>query len=81
MSPRIEKLLKDALELSDKERADLAGRLIDSLEHQFDDDSAAAWDAELERRINELDSGAVASIPWSDVRRRLMGRLDDASAA
>ena len=30
-----------------------------------------AWAAEIERRVTELDSGAVQSIPWDQLRTRL----------
>ena len=30
-----------------------------------------AWVAEIERRMTELDSGAVQSIPWDQLRARL----------
>lgn len=26
---------------------------------------AAAWDAEIERRIREIDAGEVECVPWS----------------
>jgi putative addiction module component (TIGR02574 family) len=35
-----------------------------------------AWDEEIERRIREIDSGAVQTIPWEEVRARLHARLD-----
>jgi hypothetical protein len=37
-----------------------------------DDESAEeAWRAEVRRRIEQIDSGAVRMIPWDEARRRL----------
>jgi putative addiction module component (TIGR02574 family) len=66
-----EEVLKQALTLDEKDRAAVAGALIESLHGQADPDVQEAWDTEIRRRLEELDSGAVATIPWSDVRKRL----------
>src|SRR5712691_4868225 len=47
-----------------KERAAFAEALIASLDEHSDDDTAAAWNTEIERRIIELDARAVSTIPW-----------------
>jgi putative addiction module component (TIGR02574 family) len=56
-------ILKDALALPSEARAALAGSLLET-----------AWATEVNRRIAELDSGAVKTIPWAEVRRRLAAR-------
>jgi putative addiction module component (TIGR02574 family) len=48
--------------------------LLDSLDTEVDEDAEAAWATEVNRRVAELDSGAVKSIPWTEVRRRLAPR-------
>jgi putative addiction module component (TIGR02574 family) len=67
-------LLKEALALSAEDRAALAEALTASLDPQVDDDVEVAWKAEIERRVKELDEGAVLTIPWPEVRRRLFDR-------
>jgi putative addiction module component (TIGR02574 family) len=67
------KLLEDALRLTEKERADLAARLIDSLDPEVDADVASAWDAEIHRRLSELDSGVVKPVPWPEDYRKPIG--------
>ena len=64
-------ILKEALALSAKERAALAASLLDSLDTDVDEDAEAAWAIEMNRRVSELDSGAVKTIAWAEVRRRL----------
>jgi putative addiction module component (TIGR02574 family) len=74
MKRDLDDLLKDALELPPEARAALAGSLIDSLDAKVDDDVEAAWDAEIARRIRDVDAGKVALSPWSEVRRSLVGQ-------
>ena len=74
MKRDIDELLKDALKLPAEARAALAGSLIDSLDTTVDDNVEAAWDAEIARRLREIQEGRAALIPWTEVRRRLIGQ-------
>jgi putative addiction module component (TIGR02574 family) len=76
MSTSAENILADALQLSDRDRANLAVSLIDSLDPTIDSDWELAWDQEIARRTKELDDGSVETIPWLEVRQKLRGRLD-----
>lgn len=71
MKPVVEDIVRQALELDEDGRAEVAARLLDSLE-QADPEAEAVWLTELERRAAELESGAVQGIPWEDLRERLM---------
>jgi putative addiction module component (TIGR02574 family) len=64
-------LLMEALRLPPEERAALAGELIHSLETEVDADAEAAWSAEIRSRLARVDAGSVATIPWSEARRRI----------
>ena len=64
-------LLAEALQLSDEERAALAGELIQSLEHEVDAEVEAAWSAEIRARLDRVDAGAATTVPWSEARRRI----------
>ncbi|MEQ8264597.1 addiction module protein [Pseudohaliea sp.] len=55
--PEVEAVRVDALALPERERAELARDLVASLDGPADADVAAAWDIELCRRINEIESG------------------------
>lgn len=74
MAAELNKVFHDALELSDNERATLVGLLIESLEavEEPDPEVEAAWAAEAERRWREIESGAVKTIPWEEVKARLL---------
>jgi putative addiction module component (TIGR02574 family) len=67
-------ILKDALALPTEARAALAGSLLESLDTEVDEDAEAAWATEVNRRVAELDSGRVKTVPWAEVRRRLAAR-------
>jgi putative addiction module component (TIGR02574 family) len=67
-------LLKEALKLPPEARAALASSLLDSLGEEIDEDAEAAWAAEISRRLGDLDSGVVQPVPWSEARRRIIGR-------
>ena len=57
MSEEISELLKKALALPAAARAALAGSLLESLDETVDEGAEAAWQEEIARRIQELDSG------------------------
>jgi putative addiction module component (TIGR02574 family) len=65
-------LYQQALQLSAGDRAVLAGLLLDSLDVSAEDHVDEAWRVEIERRMHELDTGAVTPVPWEQVRARLV---------
>jgi putative addiction module component (TIGR02574 family) len=64
-------IFRGALSLNERDRADLVAALIDSLDSEIEEGVEDAWRIEIERRAMELESGAVQSIPWEVVRKRL----------
>ncbi|MGH7490358.1 MAG: addiction module protein [bacterium] len=76
MSKTFTDVWREAAALSEEDRASLAGLLIESLEGDSDPDVEAAWVAEIQRRVGELEAGTVESIPWEQVRQRLLDRLN-----
>lgn len=76
MNSTVDEVLKQALALDEGDRASVAGALIESLETEIDPDAEAAWDAEICRRLAELDSGSANLTPWSEVRRRLFSGFE-----
>ena len=76
MSTHVTELFKQASILSEEERATLAGLLIESLESEIDPDVEDAWRIEIERRVAELDSGTVKTVPWEVVRAKLLRRTE-----
>jgi putative addiction module component (TIGR02574 family) len=74
MTSDAKKLLDEALRLPPEARAALAGSLIESLDDTVDEDAEAEWAKEIQRRIAEIESGAVRMVPWAEARRMILGR-------
>jgi putative addiction module component (TIGR02574 family) len=64
-------ILKAALSLPAGARAALADSLLDSLDTTVDESADSEWRAEVRKRLAELDSGHIKTVPWSEVRARL----------
>ena len=75
MRKDISELLKKVYALPVEARAALAGSLLDSLDDARDEEAEAAWETEIARRVQQLESGTVATIPWNEVRRRLSAKF------
>ena len=67
-------MFREAFELSESDRATLAGLLIESLEPPPDPDVEELWAAEAERRWREIEGDSVRTIPWEEVRTKLFRR-------
>jgi putative addiction module component (TIGR02574 family) len=76
MSPEVSDLLKRALSLPVDERAALANTLLDSLE-QMDESVQEAWDKEVARRVKDLEAGKAVTVPWEELRRKLLTMADE----
>jgi len=76
MATELRQLFREALELTDNDRATLAGLLIESLESPPDPDVEKAWAEEAERRWREIESGEVKTIPWEEVKAKLLSGDD-----
>jgi hypothetical protein len=77
MNGRAAHLLEEALSLPEEDRGTLAARLIESLEGAEESDVESAWAEEIRVRLQELDSGAVRCVPWSEARDKIMDDSDD----
>jgi putative addiction module component (TIGR02574 family) len=73
MNAAIQEILHTALQLPDRDRADLAVSLIESLDCSSDPDAQAAWAEEISRRLVELDSGTIKAVPWNEARQVIAG--------
>jgi putative addiction module component (TIGR02574 family) len=71
-----EDLLSDVLRLPPEERAEVAHKLLLSLEEGAEDPEAQAeWSAELDRRAREVLDGSVKTVSWEQVEERISTRL------
>jgi len=67
MTETAEKLKSQLAQLAGEDRAELAYFLIRSLDEEPETGVQAAWEAELEQRWQEMESGKVAGAPAEEV--------------
>ena len=72
MSVTVEELLRQALQLEPRARAELAALILESVPTESSEEVDAAWESEIRRRVQELKSGSVKTIPWEEVREKLI---------
>jgi hypothetical protein len=70
MSPQASKLLEKALSPSAHDRS-----LI--IEGPAEEGVEVAWDEEIKRRVEEIQSGKIEMIPGEEVDRRVAARLSN----
>ena len=73
MSTTLEALQAEVLRLSPADRARLLDRLIASLD--VDNEAEVAWDELADKREQELETGAVGSVPLDVAIARLEARF------
>ena len=78
MTPEVSKLHEQALSLSIEEQEAIADSMISSLGGKVDKGLEAAWEAEIGKRIAEIDSGKSKTTEWEEVRRRNLAKLPHA---
>jgi putative addiction module component (TIGR02574 family) len=78
MTPQVSEVLEKALSLSEQERELLIDRLAESLNNEPAEAGVeAAWDEEIKRRVDDIRSGRVKTIPGEQVLRELAEEFPD----
>src|SRR5260370_24243085 len=77
MTRDLAELFREASRLAEEDRAELAGRLLETLDGEPDEGVEVAWAEEIERRVRQIDSGEVATVPWEEVRAKLHALLNE----
>jgi hypothetical protein len=75
MSGRAQKVLGEALGLSDEERADVALELVASLDGPRDADAEDAWVVEIERRARRVLADPEGGEDWATARADIESKL------
>jgi putative addiction module component (TIGR02574 family) len=74
-STTLKRALDLALELPESERAELAHDLLASLDGPPDADAQQAWEAEITKRLDGLETGKVRTIDAEEALHRIDARL------
>jgi putative addiction module component (TIGR02574 family) len=73
MSTQAQRVLDEALALSDEDRSVLALLLLDSLGERGED-VEQAWRREVATRLGEVRTGQISLVPWQEARTRIFAR-------
>lgn len=75
MSPEIEHVMKQALELPSQVRAFIAEKLLESLDFEEPFDLSSEWRDEIDKRCRQIDEGQVQLTPGDRVFTEAVERL------
>ena len=75
MNLNVEQIMEEALSLPSEARALLADRLVESLDPAEDGAVHRLWAAEAQRRLQEVRSGQVETIPGPEALERVRRSL------
>jgi putative addiction module component (TIGR02574 family) len=76
MAATIETLTQEALVLPEKERAELAHRILLSLEDTLETGVEEAWEIEIAKRVEQIKRGKANGRPAEDVFRDIRARAE-----
>jgi putative addiction module component (TIGR02574 family) len=77
MTRPAENVLRTALTLPERERVEIAGALLKSLQPEPEVDVEMAWRQEVAARMAALEAGDVETTPWEEIRGRFLARLSE----
>jgi putative addiction module component (TIGR02574 family) len=75
METALDRVVKEAMELSSEDKLVLAGILMESADSQIDPDAESAWNTEILERIRAIDEGREKGIPYEEVMREAKKRF------
>lgn len=75
VTPKLSEITEEALRLPQDEQLKLARTLLERSEASGDSEVSAAWEEEIERRIQMIDTGLAQSRPFADVVRDIDRQL------
>ncbi len=74
MSKREQQLLKEALALPPKIRAEMAEKLLESLEDNEISEIDRAWAEECDRRMRAIEAGEMEVVEGAEIMKKLRNR-------
>ena len=71
MGRSVAEVFDAALALDENNRAQLAAKLVESLDGEVDADAEEAWAAEIERRLSKIDAGQAKWVSMDEAIARM----------
>jgi putative addiction module component (TIGR02574 family) len=75
MATSIEKITREVVELSPRERRTLMRLLLELDQPSKGDEIEKAWDQEIRARVNAVDDGRVSGIPYEQIKQEIGSRF------
>ncbi|RLE17557.1 MAG: hypothetical protein DRJ61_16075 [Acidobacteria bacterium] len=76
MTTDVLNLLNHALTLPDSDRAEIAVRLLESLDGPVEQGVEEAWNREIAQRLAQIDAGEVELVSWDLATKKIFGSMD-----
>ena len=73
MTREASQVLSEALQLPEPDRALVAQQLLETLSPDSPDVLDDELEAELDRRLQEFQQDPTAAVPWSELKREILG--------
>lgn len=75
MATELEKVVDQALSLPGLERLSVARRILESVEPQASEAVDRAWEEEIVKRVEKIDSGTAKFRPWEQIKKDFDSRF------
>jgi putative addiction module component (TIGR02574 family) len=75
MATELEKVVEQALLLPGLERLSVARRILESVEPEASQAVERAWEEEIVKRIEKIDSGTGSGRPWEEIKKDFDARF------
>ena len=75
MATELERVVEQALSLPALERLSVARRILESVEPEASEEVERAWEAEIVRRVEKIDSGTAKFRPWEEIKKDFDSRF------
>ncbi len=75
MATELEKVVEQALSLPGLERLSVARRILESVEPQASKEVERAWEEEIVKRVEKIDSGTAEFRPWEEIKKDFDSRF------
>ena len=75
MAADLERVIEQALSLPGLERLSVARRILESVEPEASEEVERAWEAEIIKRVEKIDSGTAKFRPWEEIRKDFDSRF------
>ena len=75
MATELERVVEQALSLPGLERLSVARRILESVEPQASEEVERAWEEEIVKRVEKIDSGTAKFRSWEEIKKDFDSRF------